>query len=199
MQPALKKSLTLIELMIAVSLLSVLVLAFSGLELFSRRQVVTVDRQVVMQNEASLAFDHMSKYVQQGVGNPGNTARQALRGISEGFSVFIEPTPATPINPLDDLRLDYFLTGNTLTCRVTDPDTGVVISNEILATHILSGVVSGLMPANPTNGFYINITDDGSMVEIGLVARWLPANPVGIDNPQAVLNGRFYTRSSAAR
>lgn len=192
MQPALKKSLTLVELMIAISLFSVLILAFSSMELFSRRQVVTLDRQAVLQNEASLALEDMSKNVQQGVGNPNRTALAQLAG-NNGFRVFIEPDPATPTNPGDDLTVDYTLQVNTLRSIVNG------VNNETFSTHILPGVVYGPLPANPANGFYIDITNNFSMVEIGLVARWQSANPVSIDNPQVVLKSRLYTRSSAAR
>ena len=191
MQPALNKSLTLFELIIAISLLSVLVLAFYGMELFSRRQVVTSDRQALLQNEASLALEHMSKNVQQGVGNP---ARRALANTAgnDGFSVFIEHNPATPTNPGDDLQVDYILQGNTLKCSV---------NNETLSTHIVPGVdyINPLPAANPAKGFYISFTDNFSVVEIGLVARFMPNIPVSLDNPQVVLKSRLYARSSATR
>ena len=197
MQPALKKSLTLFELIIAKSLLSVLVLAFSSMELFSRRHVVTSDRQALLQNEASLALEHMSKNVQQGMGNLARPAlaRHATAGIDDGFSVFIEPTPATPTIPGDGLQVDYILSVNTLSCSVG----GV---NETFSTHIRPGVVYGTLPVPlPTGpaGFYINITENSSMVEISLVARFMPNINVSLDNPQVVLKSRLYTRSSAAR
>ena len=210
MKPVLKRSLTLIELMIAISLLSILILAFGSLELFSRRHVVTLDRQAALQNEASLALEHMSINVQRGVGYPIIRPALAIHttlGITDGFSVFIEPgAPGTPTNPADDFRVDYILGGlggTTLTCTVTNPlPAPAVISTETFSTHIRPGVANPatlplLLPVFPS-GLYINITN-GSMIEVSLVARWQPANRVNLDNPQVVLKSSLYTRSSAAR
>jgi len=193
----LNKSLTLLELLIALVLFSVILLAFTSIQYFSRFHLVTSERQSQLQNELSLALEHMGKSVQLGVGyppdnppnyTPPNHPAIEQRPANDGFRVYIEPTPPTPGNPAGDITVNYILNNHSLS---NDLD------NVTFSTHILSGVVYGLLPANPANGFYINITENSSMVEIGLVARWQPDNPVSFDNPQVVMKTGLYARGSA--
>lgn len=69
MKPRHKQSVTLIELLIAISLLGILALAFTSIDLFSRYHVLTADRRTQVQNEASFVLEHMSKEVVKAIGN----------------------------------------------------------------------------------------------------------------------------------
>jgi len=64
-----RKSVTLIELLIAIVLLSVVVLGFGSIDMFSHYHVLTADRRAQAQNEASYALEHMSKNVSRAIGN----------------------------------------------------------------------------------------------------------------------------------
>lgn len=77
------RSLTLIELLIAVSLLAVMVLGIANIDIFSRFQLVTADRRVKLQNDLSLCLEHMVKNLSNAIGN------EALLGANS--SVFIWP------------------------------------------------------------------------------------------------------------
>lgn len=183
-----KKALTLIELLIAISLLSVIVLGFSSIDSFARYQVMSSDRRAKLQNELSFALEHMSKNIMRGI---GDVSSPPLESITNGFRVNVDRNnPPTPGNLGDDTWIRYTLSGNTLRCS---------LDNEILSTHIVSGVVTGIMPSNPANGFYINLTDNSIVIEIGLVARWQPAVASSIDNPQITMRSQIQTRSSSAR
>jgi len=63
MSPHLKKSITLLELLIAITLLSVIVLGFTSIDLFSRFHVLTADRRAKVQNEVSYVLEHMAKNI----------------------------------------------------------------------------------------------------------------------------------------
>jgi hypothetical protein len=67
--PLLKRSITLIELLIAITLLSLIVLGFSSIDLFSRNQVLTVDRRAQVQNEVAYVLEHMTKELSNAIGN----------------------------------------------------------------------------------------------------------------------------------
>jgi hypothetical protein len=73
------KSVTLIELLIAISILGLLVISLSSIDLFSRFHVITSDRRAKSQNEASYAVDHMTKNIARAVGDINN------------FPVYISP------------------------------------------------------------------------------------------------------------
>lgn len=64
--------ITLLELLIAISLLSLIVIGFSGLELFGRYQVVGSDKRTRVQNEAAHVVEHMAKNLANAVGNRNN-------------------------------------------------------------------------------------------------------------------------------
>ena len=194
------KSLTLLELLIALGLFSVIVLTFTSIQYFSHFHVVTSGRQSLLQNEISFALEHMAKFVSQAPGYPDSPAIIQL-GTNDGFSVAREHTPnppGTPGDPTDDTTIVYRLQNiNELGCS---------LNNEMLSRHILANVVIGPipspLPANPS-GFYFNITNPGpaggSVIEVALVARWQPANPVSLDNPQVVMKTLLYARGSASQ
>lgn len=69
MKPLLKRSITLIELLIAITLLSLIVLGFSSIDLFSRNQVLTADRRAQVQNEVAYVLEHMTKELNNAIGN----------------------------------------------------------------------------------------------------------------------------------
>ena len=63
------KALTLLELLISLILLGVVVLAIFSIEYFSRSNVVSSVRMATLQNEASCALEHMSKWISQAIGS----------------------------------------------------------------------------------------------------------------------------------
>lgn len=186
------RALTLLELLIAMILLSFFVLSFYLIASFSHYHVSASDRRAKIQNELSLTLEHMNKNVLQGIGNVSQPLPQPpLEIIANGFRVRVDRNnPPTPQDLTDDTWINYVLSGNTLSCT---------LNNEVLSDHIIANVVFGPLPANPASGFYINLTDNATAVEIGLVARFRPAAPVSLDNPQLVMKSRLYTRSAAAR
>lgn len=64
-----KKSVTLIELLIAITLMGLVVLAFSSIDLFSRYHVITSDRRAKLQNEVSYILEHMTKEISKAIGD----------------------------------------------------------------------------------------------------------------------------------
>jgi len=63
------RSITLLELLIATLLLSIIVLGLGNIDLFSRFHVISSDRRAKIDNEASLALGHMGKEVAKAIGN----------------------------------------------------------------------------------------------------------------------------------
>lgn len=63
------KSVTLIELLVAVSILGLLVIGLSNIDTFSHFQVISSDRRAKLQHDAAYVLEHMSKNVARGIGN----------------------------------------------------------------------------------------------------------------------------------
>jgi Tfp pilus assembly protein PilV len=167
--PKKKYGLSLIELLVSVVLMSLVLLGFFTIDLFSRNHVVTADRRAKVQNDISNALEHMSKYIQR---SNGNRNRNAIQALANGFRVYID-LRNTPSVFTDDGYLDYTLSGNTLSVTCT-PNGGTCpfTSPENLSNKVIAG------------GFYVNITDFGTEAEIGLTGRYVPTLAADLGNPQ---------------
>jgi len=178
-KPALKKSLTLFELIIAISLLSVLILAFSSMELFSRRHVLTLDRQAQLQNEASFALEHMRKNIVMAIGNMSDTPMRFYPD-NRGIRIRIDDTPANGRVDATDTWIGYRHVGSQILFLPNDPPPGGPSPNSVvIANHILTTDPGGLTIVMPAIN-QLNITVE---------ARWVPnpATPVSLDNPTVIL------------
>ena len=74
-------------------LLSVIVLALSNIDIFSRFHVISSDRRAKLQNDISFALDHMTKIVAQAVGSFNDPAVKAYDD-NKGIRVRIDNNPA---------------------------------------------------------------------------------------------------------
>ncbi|MCX5701420.1 MAG: hypothetical protein NTW64_00335 [Candidatus Omnitrophica bacterium] len=68
----LDKSVTLLELLIAMSLLGLLVIGISSIETFSRYQLTSAGIRSRLQNEVSFLLEHMAKNVNMAIGDYSN-------------------------------------------------------------------------------------------------------------------------------
>jgi type II secretory pathway pseudopilin PulG len=199
------KSLTLIELLVSIIILSIMVLTIYGIYTFSQSQVLNADRRTKVQNELSYALEHMSKYVQQA---NGSLSRNAIQYVgATGFRVYIDLNPTqTPSVSSDDGWIDYTLSSNTLTATCTANGGTCPFVTENLTDKIIAGVVvDTIMPNSPTSGFYIKIgslTDTlGTFVDIGLVGRYYPTVATSLAtrfrNPQVEMKTKLICNNSS--
>ncbi|MGD9015338.1 MAG: hypothetical protein PVI33_04885 [Candidatus Omnitrophota bacterium] len=103
----LKHSITLVELLVAVALLGLLILGISNLDTFARLHLVTSDRRMQVQNNASFVLEHMAKEIAKAIGNraiPGEDPVD-LADISSdrAIKVYVDLAPGG-ILPGDGLR-----------------------------------------------------------------------------------------------
>jgi type II secretory pathway pseudopilin PulG len=70
----LNKSITLLELIIAMVILGFVVAGLYSIEIFSRAQLTAVDRRSRLQAEASYLLEHMAKNINQAIGDFNNAA-----------------------------------------------------------------------------------------------------------------------------
>ena len=64
-------SVTLLELLISIVLIGLVILGLSNIESFCRNQLLSSDRRLKVQNEASFVLDHMAKQIMTAVNKPG--------------------------------------------------------------------------------------------------------------------------------
>ncbi|MDP2928214.1 MAG: hypothetical protein Q8N80_05405 [Candidatus Omnitrophota bacterium] len=197
------KSISLVELMISIMIVSTMVLSFCSLENYSHKQVLSADRRTKVQNSLAYCLEHMSKYVQQANGDKNNPPIK-LYSVSgsapwTGFQVRFDcgapstlliPHPQTPSDLTDDVWVYYTLSGNTLSVGCTGLNCGncsvdhpvpPVSPGEVLSDKFAANFSNTILPASPPDnvGFYV-VLDSlpgnlvGSFVDVGLVGRFYP-------------------------
>ncbi|MFC1804236.1 PilW family protein [Candidatus Omnitrophota bacterium] len=68
-KPSKKRGVTLFELLVAITLISLVILAFSSIDTFSRFHVLTSERRAKVQNDASYILEHMAQSIGRAIGN----------------------------------------------------------------------------------------------------------------------------------
>lgn len=131
------KAVTLLELLMAIVLFSIIVLGFSSIESFSRFHVVSSQRRVRMQNEVAVALDHMTKQISMAIGDVTNVtvdtnniaSRPGIRVVidsdGDGLRGTIPPDRRIAYRFNNNNQIEYFST-------YVNPGS----TSEILATHI---------------------------------------------------------------
>ena len=199
------RAISLIELLVSMIIMSLVLLGFFSVDSFSRHHVISSDRRAKVQNEISYAIEYMSKYVQKSNGNLSRNAIQYYPGPTfagaTGFRVYVDlNNRQTPSVLTDDGWIDYTFSVNTLTATCTANGGSCPFASEILSNKIIAGVLGNvIMPEFPDNGFYVNITDQGTAVDIGLAGRYIPATAASLDNPQISMKTRLISPSSSAQ
>lgn len=178
MNPRLNRSITLMELLIAIVLMTLMVLSFASIDLFSRYHVFTADRRAQVQNEVSYVLEHMAKNIGSGIGGFNNPA--------------VIQHPAEPQNWIK-VRWDRNLNGQPDDDGVNDwiAYRYIPAQNQILyySTYPFSGWPAGgevISRRITNNSFSYNPTDNFVSVDI-ITARWDPAQPSSLDNPETTM------------
>ena len=90
------RAVTLLELLVAVILFSTIAVGFYSIDIFSRNQVLSAQRQIQVQNEVSIALEHITKNVILAIGCTALPGRAQYPvdfspiGGETGFSVYID-------------------------------------------------------------------------------------------------------------
>jgi len=205
------KSITLLELLISIIIITIMILSFYSLETYSQGQVINSQRRVMVQNQLAYALEQMSKYIQQAQGNSANPPIEYFpAGNPNSFRVRVDFNQTPWVLSNDWVR--FRISGNNIiaTC-VGAGCPASFINNENLTNKILSNFSAGIMPSplpnNPPAGFYVKIdpastTPPGiNVVEIGLAGSYNPSQPytlaTSITNPRVEMKTRVICNNSS--
>ena len=172
------KAITLMELLIALILISVVILSFSSIDTFSRGQVTSAERRTKMQNEASYIVEHMKTTMMNTVGNTHNATDAPVQILSAG------PT----------IQFLAFFTGVNWSAYGFNSDSYQLsyCPAFLLALTKCDNSVPKTSLGNKTAYFTPNLA--GNSVSVGIVECWDPDNaglvpPYGTpDNPCVIMN-----------
>jgi len=188
MSPLKISAITLVELIIAITLLSFIALSFGAIDLFSRFQVQSTDRRAALQNETSLALDQMNKAIGAAIGNElveGVDSVINVQAISGNPSIkaFVDNGDGQRSAALDRW-IAYQLIGNELqfcsacgdsSCNACAADSWGAAHKETLTKRITAMTVTKPVIALPDSTSRLS----ENWVGIELDACWNPIPAVG--------------------
>ena len=89
------RGLTLVELLIAICIFSLIVIGFSSIDTFSQYHVITSDRRAKLQNDASYVLGNMAKNIGRAIGDVNQAPVDTNSGISgdAAIKVWIDSNP----------------------------------------------------------------------------------------------------------
>jgi len=158
------KAITLMELIVAISLLGVIILGVASFDLGSRQMFKSSERKTQVMNEAALILDRIAKDAIMGIGDVGNPAIT---------------TTATTLNIVQD-------DGNGVR-EASDVVISYVFDN---GAHTLTRAI-GAAPAETISNKVVSFTTSlpgGNTARIALTLRKNPADAENaFDNPQATI------------
>jgi len=167
-----KKSVTLLEFVVAMILLTVVVLGAFAFNMASLSFFRSSNRKAEVVNEASFLLEHMHKHISQAIGHQGSggitiTDSVGADGICETVSLRIDN--GTPHDFSDDTTAIYQLNAASNQLQF-DPGTG---TREILSSRVTD--------------FQVNCASDDNEVEvIQLTVRYDPTQAMtSRENPEA--------------
>ena len=209
-----ENSITLVELLVAIALIAILILAIYNLETYSRVHLMTSARHVQVQNETSIALEHMSKQISQAIGDSSNWPVLAYSD-DKGIRIRIDSNKNGILDPATDEWVAYrhidlpvdaaIYTDSELRFYSNDdgddvpplPTAGERIAHRFRLTNDngvkFSSDVVGDSSAWPAN----ELTDNVLIVEVD--ACWDPGQSQHacgtIDNPEAKMQIRIFMPS----
>ena len=202
MDDSFKRSVALIELLIATALIGFLIIGISSLDTFTRFHLISLDRRAQIQNEASRVLEHMAKNM-TGTDSRGGAIgdtnqlpidRTNIAGDS-AIRIWVDWDSDSRRNNTLDKQIAYRYRGSSSNYEIwyyanyTDsPDTYDIITSNKITSDFSSTYVS-----------YDNTEGDSdpidNYIDIGLIACWDPdetSDSCGtIENPQVNMEMRI--------
>jgi hypothetical protein len=192
MRPNLKKSVTLLELLIAIVLLSVVTIGISSIDIFSRSHVLSSQRRTSLQNEASFVLGHMTKEITRAIGNTQIDRAVFFYINNNGIRIRIDDHPLPSGNgriDLDDSWIAYRQVGSEIwfydNAGTVEPPAG---PHDVLASHV---VFTDFTQPSDTWGLQIDRDLSVNFIDVTIRCRWRPNPPASVDNPQVELRTRI--------
>ena len=197
-----KNGITLVELLIALILLSVIVLAVNSINISSHSHVISSDRRAKLQNEASIALAHMNKEISRAIGNElifGADSVVSTGNIltNNAIRVYIDSDAGGGLgdgirDTLTDRWIAYRFSGATgvtateyqLWYCPQCTDATCVTCNPAWATteNIIAKNIAAFTPTKPVNA---NSQLNNNFVRVQIVACW---NPQTASLPNGTVN-----------
>ena len=206
MNPRHNKSVTLVELLIAVCIFSLIVIGFSSIDTFSQYHVITSDRRAKLQNDASYVLEHMAKNI-TGTGTSGGAVGDVTNTPTSSpvsLTTIIGGENAIVINidynnngkwdgTSTDRRIAYRYNAANYEIWYYSPYSGDTPgSYEVIASKKIRPDFSSTI-SQPT---YCTYNSANNYIEVQITSCWdpdgSPAACGSLDNPALSMKNRIY-------
>ena len=164
-----RNGITLVELLIAVTLLGIIAAAGTAIDFTSRMALIRGTKRVDVRGKASFAMEHMVRHIRFA------NKISPTSGTATTINLWIDDNN-TADNMADDTKLTYSFSAN----RILFSDTDHGISNEV----ITDGVVNCRFGIDSWPGNYPHA------VTITITLRKLPGQSESANNPEVTLKSR---------
>lgn len=210
-----EKSFSLTEILVALVLMGVIVLAVTSVDITSRRFFETVKDETWIQDEARIAMTHIAKNVELGLGDMTNASTPVgsppLADDSRGFLILndsgnlIDPTDPSDLGTQIQVKFDHNGDGRFTGSdpdRVLqytydsgnyqinfDPDVNDAViagSEEVLAEGIVESAIFSFDDSDPTLA---------NRVEVTITVVREPGEVPSLDNPETTLTSSLILRA----
>ncbi|MBN2830857.1 MAG: prepilin-type N-terminal cleavage/methylation domain-containing protein [Candidatus Omnitrophica bacterium] len=173
------KSVTLIELIIAIVLVAVIILGISSINIFSNYHIISSDRRAKVQNEVSLCLEHITKEASRAIGNEavfiGNTVVDIVTNTS--LAVFIDADLDGKRDTAKDYWIKYTFANNILS-YCGNCGNSFVCGSCSISTEVLSKKITAFNPKKDfADGNHIEVSITGCHNPGGTPACGTPDNP----------------------
>ncbi|MDD2680093.1 MAG: hypothetical protein PHO03_04795 [Candidatus Omnitrophica bacterium] len=165
--PSRLKSVTFIELLIAIILLAVVILAINDIDIFSRHHIISSDQRAKVQNDVSRCLEHITKNASNATGNETSYGANTTVYISPDSTntttlSFFTDTNGNGLRDTggEDYWISYNLSNNTLIYCNQCPNAACAVcsgSEDVLAKDITAFSAA----KDFTKGNYMNVSITG--------------------------------------
>lgn len=181
------KSVTLIELIIAISLVAVIILGINSVSIFSHYQIISSDRRAKLQNDISYCLDHITKQGMKTIGNEmvfGSNSAVSIGASPISLAFFIDADNDGQ-KDASDYWIGYVYDGSELS-YYDNCGSGAAPACSV-STEVLSNKIKDFTPNRPPN-----FADGNNHIEVSISGCWNP-DPAAVpacntpDNPEVTM------------
>jgi type II secretory pathway component PulJ len=187
------KSLTLIELIIAVSLVGVIILGINSINIFSHYQVISSDRRAKLQNDLSYCLEHITKEGMKAIGNERVFgSNSAVYASGSTLSFFIDGNKNGRIDGVNTTTGDYWIRYSLASNQLSYCST-CTTATSCSNCSVLSNKITAFTPSKAAN------FSSGTYIDVLITGRWTPGSAVSTDNPEASMRSTIQLPSVSSQ
>ena len=193
-----RKSVTLMELLIAMVLFGLIVLGVTNVETFSRYHLLASDRRAKLQNTISTCLEHMTKNLSQAIGNEALGVGVVWYGVSGGNYYLTARVDTNSNGMAEGWQVDYisgyklnYANHNLYYCNncFDSPYSLCTGTEEVLTNNITAFTASK------------SFSGGNNYINVDLTACWDPAQATAVcgtpDNPTVSMSASIIMPSVA--